>query len=873
MGSEASLTCVVENESDNSDITWFKGESQLLSPDDNYGFDIDTDALTSILTIKVLDDTHTTSYSCTYGNDGASLPPLPITKKVKVYVVGYSEQPDNTFSEVGAALTLSCTVQGDAATTITWTKTVEGVESNPTPETPKSPTLFETSSELRISSAQISDSGSYKCSATFGETTVESTVAAVTVLDIGISEDPVRIGFLTGEYGSLSCKVKNPPDNPVTVSWIQETADGDEVVEDQYIRWADESPVFSSTLVYDSATHDNAGVYKCKADYTVDGKTYSRESAPVDLFIRELQQKLDEITLVNLPADTSKVTMVTKVFTCTYKGDDGIESISWNLDGDIWDEARHTGWSTVDGSYLADGTWESTLTVTSLTKTSGKLVKCIVNFKTDSYNNALASESNFVVRSISEAPDAQTISDQASVDISCIYAGTNDPDTVQWRVDGSAKTSADTADTGFTVTTGVFHGSTNNERKTTLTITGREYTDAQKIIKCEFIFSTNLPQETMEASTTLLFRGIVTPLDANYYSIGKDSVSFTCELGVGAAGDVPTFTAWYLNYNEADISKNTELKNEGDYVIVTNSQINSGKMETTLTISSANIAVTLAGKYTCAFSYDNGDIYKSEGNLVVRLVTIIPSDAHIYSYRDDGLQLSCTIESSDTTTGVTWSGPTGFDPSGITRINNVNTYILTLPTDAAASQYSCEFAFTDGPTFKPVGIFLDVNLNVIEMTNPTKMYSTYGVGVTVTFSCSAGSREEMSDLNFWDGTQEVTATRRSYEHGKTNAEYDYVVDTKDKDAEFKCYKSADETSDSTTLDVMTWTQELAESTEGSAGDSVVLLCKAEWNTVDQNKPAFTWLKGATVAEETNSRYRRHVRKNVGSKRVNDHSCS
>ena len=310
----------------------------------------------------------------------------------------------------------------------------------------------------------------------------------------------------------------------------------------------------------------------------------------------------------------------------------------------------------------------------------------------------------------------------------------------------------------------------------------------------------------------------------------------------------------YLNYNEADADSNVALKNEGNYALETDLTVANSKVETTLTISSANIAVALAGKYTCAFVDNLSNIYKSEGNLVVRLVTITPSDAEIYSYRNDGVQLSCTLESSDTTAGVTWSGPTGFDSSGLTSKdpNNADTYILTLPQDAAAAQYSCEFAFTDGPTFKPVGIFLDVNMNLIEMTNPTTMYSTYGVGVTVTFSCSAGSRSEMSDLNFYDGTQEVAATRRSYENGKTNAEYDYVVDTKDKDAEFKCYKSADETSDSTTLDVMTWTQELAESTEGYSGESKVLLCKAEWNTVDENKPTFTWLKGASAAAETKS---------------------
>ena len=69
--------------------------------------------------------------------------------------------------------------------------------------------------------------------------------------DIGISEDPVKIGFLVGEDASLSCKVKNPTDNPATASWVQVTDSGDKVVEDQYIEWANESPVGTSTLRYD----------------------------------------------------------------------------------------------------------------------------------------------------------------------------------------------------------------------------------------------------------------------------------------------------------------------------------------------------------------------------------------------------------------------------------------------------------------------------------------------------------------------------------------------------------------------------------------------------------------------------------------------
>ena len=65
MGSEALLTCTVENDAQNSDITWFKGDSKIDTDGiDNYGMTIDTTALTSVLTIKVVDDTHTASYSC-----------------------------------------------------------------------------------------------------------------------------------------------------------------------------------------------------------------------------------------------------------------------------------------------------------------------------------------------------------------------------------------------------------------------------------------------------------------------------------------------------------------------------------------------------------------------------------------------------------------------------------------------------------------------------------------------------------------------------------------------------------------------------------------------------------------------------------------
>ena len=57
---------------------------------------------------------------------------------------------------------------------------------------------------------------------------------------------------------------------------------------------------------------------------------------------------------------------------------------------------------------------------------------------------------------ISAAPPAETVSAEASVAISCTYSGTNNPDTVQWRVAGIVKTSDDTGFTGFAVETNTF---------------------------------------------------------------------------------------------------------------------------------------------------------------------------------------------------------------------------------------------------------------------------------------------------------------------------------------------------------------------------------------------------------------------------------
>ncbi|KAL5251233.1 hypothetical protein ACHWQZ_G016815 [Mnemiopsis leidyi] len=136
------------------------------------------------------------------------------------------------------------------------------------------------------------------------------------------------------------------------------------------------------------------------------------------------------------------------------------------------------------------------------------------------------------------------------------------------------------------------------------------------------------------------------------------------------------------------------------------------------------------------------------------------------------------------------------------------------------------------------------------MLSDPNMYSTFGDDVKVTFSCQVSSPSELSDLDFYDGTEVVAATRRTFEDGKTKVELDLMVDGVDKAGTYSCRKSAEETSSTSTLSVMSMLKELPSNVKENPGTEVVLTCRAEWNTVDANKPVFTWLKDGTTATET-----------------------
>ena len=310
-----------------------------------------------------------------------------------------------------------------------------------------------------------------------------------------------------------------------------------------------------------------------------------------------------------------------------------------------------------------------------------------------------------------------------------------------------------------------------------------------------------------------------------------------------------------LRYYRADTEaskETTPLESAGNYQITTDEAVDNGKFETILTIPQDKIAVALAGLYRCHFKIkaDSDEAFESEGKLDVRLVTTAPTDAVIYGYKNAGLKLSCTLDASDDKDGIIWTGPDGTISEGTsTDAGDPKIHILTLPNDATAGEYTCEFTYSSGGN--PTGTFPDVNVHLIDMLSDTNLYSTYGDGIKVTFSCQVSSSSELSDLNFHDGSKDVAATDRKFEGGKTKVELEVTVDTADKAGTYSCRKSAEETSVTTsTLSVMTWLKELPESYKENPGTDVVMTCRAEWNTLDANKPVITWLKDGATATET-----------------------
>ena len=273
-----------------------------------------------------------------------------------------------------------------------------------------------------------------------------------------------------------------------------------------------------------------------------------------------------------------------------------------------------------------------------------------------------------------------------------------------------------------------------------------------------------------------------------------------------------------------------------------------GLFKTTLTIKTGGIKTANAGKYRCLFTVSATEAYQSEGSLDVRLVTTNPSDAKVYTYANAGLKLSCTLDASDSKSGISWTGPDGDIASTKYSVDesNANINILSLDASSKSGEYKCKYAFAKG--LAPEGVFADVNFNQIAIS-PATQYSTYGSGVTVTLTCQVTSPSKLV-LEFHDGSKELPATSDKYEDGKTSAEYEITVDAANKGGSFTCRKSATEFSiASASLTVFSMATALPEKTRGNDGTPTTLVCVAQ-NNAAVTAPTFSWFKGSNAATET-----------------------
>ena len=307
----------------------------------------------------------------------------------------------------------------------------------------------------------------------------------------------------------------------------------------------------------------------------------------------------------------------------------------------------------------------------------------------------------------------------------------------------------------------------------------------------------------------------------------------------------------FFRYKDYFDDSSTPIADTDPFDVTTDTSVTNGLFKTTLTIKTAGITTENAGRYRCIFVVSENENYHSEGTLVVRIVTKTPTDANIYSYTNAGLKLSCTLDASDAQSGITWIGPDGvIDHSQYSNEeSNDNIHILFLASSDSSGEYKCTFAFVEGISTVPEGVFSNVNLNLIEMVSPVALYSTYGAGVMVTISCQVNSPSQL-ELRFHNGFQDLAALSTKHEGGKTKAEYVITVDAANKGGTFTCRKSELEFSPtSSTLTVFTISTPLLTPTRGNSGDTVNLVCVAD-SHADITAPTFTWLLGESAATET-----------------------
>ncbi|KAL5267196.1 hypothetical protein ACHWQZ_G004291 [Mnemiopsis leidyi] len=890
-GDSLNLTCKIRINQDypNRVIVWSRGNMKttintgISTSEDDHFFE-------SVLFLHPLEVEDTDLYTCqaTYSSLN-NADKINLSKDVDVVVRGFLEEPEDVTVLIGKEFVLSCEffvgpgVSEDNAIFTwqhelrnnSWTNINETDSHAVTGTFNNDSSIYSTS--LKVAGTKPSDGGRYRCvNYYFGDRYMTYSVATVTTYDLGIETDPVSSAYLVGETAELSCKVALPENNTdtVSVSWAKQSywSGGETDVPDDMTFFNGTSGI--STLTLNSVSMSDVAKYLCRATYHVDGKTFLKDSLKAKLFVREISEKLEKYSLFNIPFyyddegnmyDDNRNNSVNNTddnsgsddkddsvpdhytFFCEYMGDDNIGNVTWSVQDENGTDVDFM--DNKDTEYKKGGFYA--INETSFLNTTLKLGR---KFVTKNYNaslgchfhpadnigDTLSSTTKFIVHAI--RPLESTVTSNETVNITCSYVGTDDPDTVTWYVDDTPLGAGDDTDMDNYAILPVSYD--RKLRSDVLVVSSRRYSDPDKNITCVYSFSQ--PDATLKSNTTLIYRGFHSKLRPEYY-LAKDhgKVEMQCQLGVGGSSLVPDRTVWY--------SKDSDISLIQDYLpglfnISTDKSPINGLFTTKLTITDAFISSFLAGSVSCSFTFGD-EVYTSKTTLHTRISYNLPDMTDLYGFSPNTFPLGCYLDSDEAPVNITWTGPSESVISNAINenrtINTGNSTIivyflnLTLPTSEDSGAYTCKFNFEKGPSVKST--FPNVEFSDIEITNPARVYATAS-GVNVRLECQVESHEALYELGWFDVDEMdwITPSNITYDNVSTVATYDLQVNSKDDRGNFTCVLDEEQYSKkNVSVIVLDLHPSFSGVVVADEGDTVSLSCALDYNS-DLTEPTIEW---------------------------------
>ena len=146
---------------------------------------------------------------------------------INIVMVAVTDYSTKTYARKDTEAALSCTIKGDGpATSIKWYKKDGAndvlMDSNLYTQG-YDPSKLETESIITWKSAQIANSGEYRCAGLYNAGEIKSEYIQLEVLEVGIYRAPTDVKVKKGLDATFSCTVTKSAEYIPTVSWYKST--------------------------------------------------------------------------------------------------------------------------------------------------------------------------------------------------------------------------------------------------------------------------------------------------------------------------------------------------------------------------------------------------------------------------------------------------------------------------------------------------------------------------------------------------------------------------------------------------------------------------------------------------------------------------